>query len=87
MCYSGPMDRSISVRDLKNTVSQVLRRVEAGERLTVTVDRRPVAELVPLRPRRIVSGGEALVIAARHSADRTLLQDVRGLLADTTDDL
>ncbi|MGH2928344.1 MAG: PIN domain-containing protein [Solirubrobacteraceae bacterium] len=32
-------------------MSDVLRRVEGGERLTVTADRRSVAELVPLRRR------------------------------------
>ena len=81
------MGTSISVRDLRNTVSQVLRRVEAGERLTVTVDRRPVAEIVPLRRRRTVPVAEALGIASRHAADRGILNDVRGLLTDTTDDL
>lgn len=81
------MGSSISVRDLRNTVSEVLRRVEGGERLTVTVDRRPVAEIVPLRRRRNVPGTEALGIASRHAADRGLLDDVRGLMTDTTDDL
>jgi len=87
MCYSGPMGSSISVRDLRNTVSEVLRRVEGGERLTVTVDRRPVAEIVPLRRRRAVPVDEALTIASRYAADRGLLEDVRGLLDDTTEDV
>ena len=47
---------SISVRELRNKVSEVLRRVESGERVTVTVDRRPVAEIVPMR-RRTQDGG------------------------------
>lgn len=81
------MGASISVRELRNTVSEVLRRVEGGERLTVTVDRRPVAEIVPLRRRRSVSATEALGVASRHAADRRLIEDVRGLLTDTTDDL
>jgi prevent-host-death family protein len=81
------MSESISVRDLRNTVSEVLRRVEAGERLIVTVDRRPVAQIVPLRPHRTVPAAEALGIASRHAADRGLLRDVRGLLSDTTDDV
>ncbi|HEY3943084.1 MAG TPA: type II toxin-antitoxin system Phd/YefM family antitoxin [Acidimicrobiales bacterium] len=80
------MGSSISVR-LRKTVSEVLRRVEAGERLTVTVDRRLVAEIVPLRRRRTVPAAEALAIASRHTADRGLLGDVRDLLSDTTDDL
>jgi prevent-host-death family protein len=87
MCYSSRVSGSISVRDLRNTVSEVLRRVEGGERLTVTVDRRPVAEIVPLHRRRTVSAADALAIASRHAADRGLLGDVRGLLPDTTDDL
>jgi antitoxin (DNA-binding transcriptional repressor) of toxin-antitoxin stability system len=88
------MSSSISVRELRNTVSEVLRRVEGGERLTVTVDRRPVApsprrpvaEIVPLRRRRTVPAREALDIASRHAADSRLREDVRSLLSDTTDD-
>jgi prevent-host-death family protein len=87
MCYTSPMTSAISVRELRNTVSDVLRRVERGERLTVTVDRRPVAEIVPLRRRRTVPLADALAVASRHAADRRLLDDVRGLLSDTTDDL
>ena len=43
----------VPARELRNDVSAVLRRVEAGQRLRVTVSGRPVAELVPLpkRPR------------------------------------
>jgi len=80
------MSNSVSVRELRNTVSEVLRRVEGGERVTVTVDRRPVAELVPLRRRRAVPVDEARDVAARHAADTGLLREVRELLADTTDD-
>lgn len=87
MCYTGGMTRSISVRDLRNTVSEVLRSVEGGERLTVTVDRRPVAEIVPLRQRRTVPVAEALGVASRHAADRGLLDDVRHAIVDTTDDV
>lgn len=79
------MQESVSVRELRNSVSAVLRRVEQGERVTVTVDRRPVAELVPLR-RMPVSAAQALAVAERHGADRELLADLRTLLADTTDD-
>jgi prevent-host-death family protein len=81
------MGSSISVRELRNTVSEVLRRVEGGEHLTVTVDRRPVAELVPLRRRRRMSAADALALRARYSLDRGILDDVRALLPDTTDDL
>lgn len=85
MCYAQAMGNSVSVRELRNTVSEVLRRVEGGERLTVTVDRRPVAELVPLRRRRTVTVEEARSVASRHAADPGLLGELRGLLSDTTD--
>jgi prevent-host-death family protein len=81
------MASAISVRELRNTVSEVLRRVERGERLTVTVDRRPVAEIVPLRRRRAVPVADAVAVVSRHAADRRLLDDVRSWLPDTTDDL
>ena len=39
----------IPQRVLRNDISSVLRRVEHGERFTITVNGRPVAELGPLR--------------------------------------
>jgi prevent-host-death family protein len=81
------MSDSVSVRELRNRVSEVLRRVEGGERVTVTVDRRAVAELIPLRRRRGVSIEEARSVASRHAVDAGLLREVRELLADTTDDV
>lgn len=42
---------SIPQRELRNNVAEVLRRAEAGERLTITVGGRPVAELGPLSGR------------------------------------
>ncbi|HVA60343.1 MAG TPA: type II toxin-antitoxin system prevent-host-death family antitoxin [Mycobacteriales bacterium] len=81
------MTVSVSVRELRNRVSEVLRRVEQGERMTVTVDRRPVAELIPLRRRRSVPLAAALAVVQRSAADRGLLRDVRESLPDTTDDL
>jgi len=46
----------IQQKELRNQVGQVLRRVEAGESLIVTVSGRPVAELSPVRRHRWVSG-------------------------------
>lgn len=43
---------TVTVRDLRNSGGDVLRRVEHGERIVVTRDGTPVAELRPLpRPR------------------------------------
>jgi len=41
---------SIGVRELRNNVAAVLRRAAAGERITITVDGTPVAQLGPLEP-------------------------------------
>ncbi len=75
------------MRELRNNLSHVLRRVEQGERVTVTVDRRPVAELVPLAPRRSVPATVAQDIARRFRADPGLADDLRLIFAETTDDL
>lgn len=40
---------SVSIRDLRNRGGEVIDRVASGERLTVTRDGRPVAELRPIR--------------------------------------
>jgi prevent-host-death family protein len=39
---------TIPQRELRNQISEVLRRAEGGERFTITVGGRPVAELGPL---------------------------------------
>jgi prevent-host-death family protein len=40
----------IGVRELRNNVAAAIRRAGAGERLVVTVDGRPVAQLGPIAP-------------------------------------
>ena len=42
------MATTIPQRELRNQAGAVLRRAEQGERFTITVDGRPVAELGPL---------------------------------------
>jgi prevent-host-death family protein len=76
----------IPVRDLRNHVSDVLRRVEAGETLEVTVNNRPVALLVPKRSRpRTVSTQQFL--SRLRQADPALSGDLASELTETTDDL
>jgi prevent-host-death family protein len=41
------MATDVPQRELRNDTAAVLRRVEAGERVRITVHGRPVAELVP----------------------------------------
>ena len=78
----------IPARDLRNNVSGVLRRVEAGERLRVTVSGRPVAELVPLVNRPQTISWEAFMAGSQDwRADPGLAKDLAELLPDTTDDV
>lgn len=79
----------VSVRDLRNHTSEVLRRVEAGERLRVTAAGRPVAQIVPLsRKRRSMPFAEFLAWKARTGgADPELIGELRTTLTDTTDDV
>lgn len=41
---------SVGIRELRNNVAAVVRRAEAGERIVVTVDGRPAAQLGPPAP-------------------------------------
>lgn len=47
---SGAARDRVGIRELRNQVAAVVRRAEAGERIIVTVDGRPVAQLGPLSP-------------------------------------
>jgi prevent-host-death family protein len=80
------MADDVSVRELRNHTAAVLRRVEAGERLRVTVDRRPVAELAPL-PRREAWVPRQRALDALVRADAGLRGDLDESLPDTVDEL
>ncbi|HUZ09116.1 MAG TPA: type II toxin-antitoxin system prevent-host-death family antitoxin [Acidimicrobiales bacterium] len=75
---------SIAQKELRNQVGEVLRRVEAGETLTVTVAGRPVAELGPAHRRRWV-GGAALAGIWTGEAPRDLRADLASLEAGLVD--
>lgn len=51
MCYSGPMN-DVGLRELRQQASELVRKVEGGEEITITVAGRPSARLVPIRPKR-----------------------------------
>lgn len=76
----------VSVRELRNHTAEVLRRVESGQRLRVTVDRRPVAELVPL-PSRAAWVARERALDAFVQADAGLRSELAEVLPDTIDQL
>ena len=67
----------------------MLRRVEAGESVVITVRGKPVADLVPHRAEgpRWVGPDEVMEIVTKYSADPGLRDDLERIAGDTTDDL
>lgn len=76
----------VSVRELREHTAEVLRRVESGERLRVTVDRRPVAELVPL-PSQATWVPRRQVEASLVQADAAFAGEIDDALGATVDEL
>ncbi|HEX8082199.1 MAG TPA: type II toxin-antitoxin system prevent-host-death family antitoxin [Jatrophihabitans sp.] len=79
----------VASRDLRNHTAEILRKVADGERVTITVNGAPVAELAPVTSARRPSmpRRELITVLARHQADAGLREDLAALTADTTDDL
>ena len=81
------MAREVSVRDLRNHTAEVIASVRSGERLSLTVNRHPVADIVPHSASRSpwVPSGTLRTIVEDAGADAGLLEDladVRGSLLD-----
>jgi prevent-host-death family protein len=62
---------TVSVRQLRNDVSRILRRVTAGERLIVTSNGVAVAEIGPLQERETQPTLEELIASGRVIPPRT----------------
>lgn len=50
---------TVGLRELRQDASGLVRRVENGEEITITVSGRPSARLVPARPRRWCAWSDA----------------------------
>ncbi len=80
--------KSMPARELRNQVSAVLRRVEAGEQFVVTLHGRPVAELHPVASKPTWRSWDGFFSdASRWQADPELAKELAAMLSDTTDDL
>lgn len=66
----------------------MLRRVEAGESMVITVRGKPVADLVPHQPEgpRWLGPEEVMEIVTKYSADPGLRDDLQRLAGETTDE-
>jgi prevent-host-death family protein len=80
--------KTIPQRELRNRISRVLREVEAGERMRITVDGRPVADLVPVAGvrRTFVPKEDLVLLLRRASLDRKFEADLE-FIDQTIDDL
>lgn len=75
---------TVGLRELRQDASDLLRRVEAGEEITITVSGRPSARLVPARPTQWRSWSE-IADLFRGPADPLWEQDRDLLDADVRD--
>lgn len=81
--------REIPQRDLRNNVSAVLREVEEGNSLRITVRGRPVADLVPVQrgKKRSFSADEVRRLVADSPLDAGFFTDVDAAAGDRIDEL
>lgn len=78
----------VASRELRNQTRALLDRVADGERITVTVNGRPVAELAPIAERpRWMSRGRFVNEVLAHQADAGLAAELASLVDETTDEL
>jgi antitoxin (DNA-binding transcriptional repressor) of toxin-antitoxin stability system len=82
------MARTVSIRELRNSTSAVVSELEAGERLTLTVNRRPVADILPHAEERDpwVPSSELRRIVTEAPADADLLDDLADVRGAELDD-
>ena len=87
ICYTRSMT-DIASRELRNQTRSLLDRVASGERLTITVDGRPVAELGPVARRsRWMHRDEFVQRILANQADAGLTAELESFSDETTDDL
>lgn len=79
----------VASRELRNDTAGVLRRVQAGEEIVITVDGKPAARLVPMQAggRRWVARAVLARRLAGAQADPGLRDDLAQLAGETTDNL
>lgn len=79
----------VASRELRNGTAGLLRRVEAGEDITVTVNGKPVARLIAYEPsrRRWLTRNQLISRLRRAQADPGLRDDLAQLAGDVTEDL
>jgi prevent-host-death family protein len=79
----------VPTRELRNDTAGVLRRMQAGEDIVITVNGRPVGRLVPMEePKGRPIRREEFVRRMQYAqADPGLREDLARLAGETTDDV
>jgi len=78
----------VASRELRNSTRSLLNRVAAGEQITITVDGRPTARLVPIHDRpRWISRADFLKRVIPDQADPALTAELADLAGESTDEL
>ncbi|HEV7399920.1 MAG TPA: type II toxin-antitoxin system prevent-host-death family antitoxin [Solirubrobacterales bacterium] len=87
-CYDCRTIVEVATRELRNKTADLLRRVEAGESMVITVRGKPVATLSPYRDDtpRWMPRDELIELLKTHSADPGLRDDLKRLAGETTDE-
>jgi antitoxin (DNA-binding transcriptional repressor) of toxin-antitoxin stability system len=82
------MARQVSIRELRNSTAAVVADLEAGEKLTLTVNRRPVADIFPHAEQRDpwAPSSELRRIVREAPADQALLDDLADVRGAEIDD-
>jgi antitoxin (DNA-binding transcriptional repressor) of toxin-antitoxin stability system len=82
------MARTVSIRELRNSTAAIVSKLESGERLTLTVNRRPVADILPHVEDREpwAPAGELRRILREAPADAGLLTDLADIRGAELDD-
>jgi prevent-host-death family protein len=83
------VSREVASRELRNNTASVLRRVQAGEEIVITVRGKPVAALLPASAaaRRWLPRGELIRRLSAAQADAGLRLDLERLAGESTDEL
>jgi prevent-host-death family protein len=80
------MADEVSIEELRANLDGILRRVYAGERLTLTVDGRPVAELAPPPPQTWVPKERYLPMLENRPVDPEFFEMLREVQGEDGDE-
>ena len=82
LSYSGAVEHTISIGQLRQNPTEMIRNVKQGATYTLTDRGQPVADIAPHRPARWRTGREVGAVLAQLGADPLWIEELRQLRAD-----